>query len=149
MTVQTKTRLTLVIIAFAGALLVNDAVVSAQFTEAFGHIGMVRALKGQVRDSLDQPIPQAKVKVKNLASNETYLVDADDDGVFRKDDLPDGEYLVSATGSAFNITEYTLQIKRKDSHASNKYMIVRLSPGCSWSNSGVKLVRKLSDRSIH
>ena len=122
--------------------------VLAGFVEHFGHIGTLRVLKGQVRDGLDDPVPNAEVRIKNLSTDESYLLKADDKGVFRQDDLRSGKYLVSATGSAFNISEFTVRITPNDRNASNKFAIVRLSPGCASGNSGVKLLGKLTQRSF-
>ena len=120
----------------------------AEFVEHFGHIGTLRVLKGQVRDGLDDPVPNAEVRIKNLSKDESYLLTADEKGVFRQDELRSGKYLVSATGSAFNISEFTVRITPNDRNASNKFAIVRLSPGCASGNSGVKLLRKLTQRSF-
>jgi hypothetical protein len=129
-------------------LLSNGAVVLAEFVENFGHIGTMRVLKGQVRDGLDTPVPDAHIEVKNLSNDETYSIDADDKGVFTKDDLPAGKYEVSVRASLFNIGEYTVRIKPNDSSASNKVTVIRLSPGCASGNSGVALVSKSSQRSF-
>jgi hypothetical protein len=120
----------------------------AVFVENFGHIGTIRVLKGQVRDSLDELVPNAEVRIKNVSTEESYLLTADEKGVFRKDDLRSGKYLVSATDSAFNISEFTVRITPNDPDASNKFAIVRLSPGCASGNSGVKLLSKLTQRSF-
>jgi len=127
--------------------LIAVTTVYAEFVETFGHIGTMRVLKGQVRDGLDVPVPNAQLRIKALENDESYFVTADERGVFTKNDLPSGKYLVSVSASAFNISEYTVRIKH-GSGASNKYTVVRLSPGCASGNSGVKLVSKLTDRSF-
>ena len=119
----------------------------AQFIETFEHVGTMRMLKGQVRDSLDLPVAHARLRVSALSSETTYSIEADEDGVFGKKDLPAGKYSVRVSAMGFNFGEYTVLIKPHDSSASNKYTVVRLSPGCASGNSGVALVSKLSQRS--
>jgi len=127
----------------------RDNSVYAGFVESFGHIGTMRVLKGQVRDGLDVVVPNARVNVKAVENDTTYDVSADERGVFRKHDLPPGKYLVSVSASGFNVSEYTVRIEPNGFASSNKFTIVRLSPGCASGNSGVKLVSKLSGRSFH
>ena len=120
----------------------------AQFMETFGDIGTMRVLKGQIRDGLDAPVPGATVTVKNVATEQSFSLDADERGVFRKTDLPSGKYSVTVYARGFNGGQYTVTIGRKDSSASNKYTVIRLSPGCASGNSGVALVSKLTQRSF-
>lgn len=126
----------------------SETILPAQFTETFDYIGTMRALKGQVRDGLDFPVAHAHLQVSDISNDKTYDVQANEDGVFRKNDLPAGKYSVRVTASGFNIGEYTVRIKPRDSSASNKFTIIRLSPGCASGNSGVALVSKLSQRSF-
>ncbi len=120
----------------------------AVFVESFGHIGTLRVLKGQVRDSHDEPVANAEVRIEGPSTEQSYVLYTDEKGVFRKDDLHSGKYLVSATGSVFNISEFTVRIAPDDPYASTKFAVVRLSPGCASGNSGVKLLSKLSQRSF-
>jgi len=130
------------------SVLASVSVAGAQSMETFGHVGTMRILNAQVRDGLDVPVAGATVDVKNVATSQTYSLDADDRGVFRKDDIPPGKYLVTISAGGFNGAQYTVTIGRKNSSASTKYTVIRLSPGCASGNSGVALVSKLSQRSF-
>jgi hypothetical protein len=60
-------------------LVINcSSIASGQWVEDFGRIGAVRILKGQVRDGLDAPIPDAKIEII---------------GIFKLDSLAGGRHL--------------------------------------------------------
>ena len=138
----------LLLLAILGmAALDNRSVVSAQFLEDFGHIGTLKMFKGQVRDGLDSPIPHATLKIINLKEDaDDYAIEADESGNFIKTDLPSGKYRINVLASGFNIGEFTVRISQDSLFASEKYIIVKLSPGCSSGDSGVKLVSKIKKR---
>jgi hypothetical protein len=119
------------------------AVSSAQFLEDFGHIGTLKMVKGQVRDSIDTPIPHATLRITNLGNDGDYVVTADESGNFIKPDLPSGKYRIRVEASASNIAEFTARISQGSPFTSGKYLIVKLSPGCASGDSGVSLVSKL------
>ncbi|MFN2493276.1 MAG: carboxypeptidase-like regulatory domain-containing protein [Pyrinomonadaceae bacterium] len=120
----------------------------AQFIENFGHAGHMRTLKGQIRDGLDNPIPSARLHIKRLSDDKLYSTDGDEKGIFQKDDLPSGKYEVLVWASGFNIGKYTLDVDSNGKNASEKYSIIRLSPGCASGNSGLVLVKSLDQPSF-
>ena len=131
---------------FLACLLAASArAASAQFVESFGSAGTIKTFQGQVRDLLDAPISSAEITITNVASKVSYSLTADENGAFRKQNLPPGEYEVRVHGFGFNFGEYTVKI---DLSGSKRYVITRLSPGCASGNSGVALVKRLKDRSF-
>ena len=125
-----------------------NSIVFGEFIEDFGHIGTVRVFRGQVRDGLDVPVPRASLRIDNLTTGKTYSIDADENGVFKKDDLASGKYRVEVKAAGFNINKYTVKISRHSLIASRKYTVVRLSPGCASGNSGIALVKKVNEPSF-
>src|SRR5262249_931695 len=130
-------------------LVINcGSIAYGEFIESFGHIGAVRTLKGQVRDGIDEPIPNAKIVITRLATGQIYSSNADGNGRFKKDGLPPGKYKMSVGAMGFNISECAVDINQRRLAASRKYMVIRLSPGCATGNSGVALVNKITDPSF-
>ena len=140
-----KARIVIRGFLLAAAFVVSAQPVAAQFVEDFGHAGTVRKFQGQIRDSLDDPVSGAKVTITNVATQKVYNLNANDEGVFQKGDLPGGKYEVRVSAMGFNFAEYTIRIAPS---GGKLYIITRLSPGCASGDSGVVLVRRLKDRSI-
>jgi hypothetical protein len=137
-------RLTLISILLIGGYTVG----LGRFIEDFGKAGTFRALKGQVRDGADTPIPNVTIEAVNLKTEESYCFQADSQGRFEKTGLPAGSYRVTFKSDAFNIGQLSVRISRLNFLASTKYLVVRLSPGCATGNSGVATVKKLSSPSF-
>jgi hypothetical protein len=125
----------------------NNSIALAQWVEDFGYIGSFQILKGQIRDGLDEPVPQATLTLDELKTGKSYSINADEKGYFENSGLPPGKYRVEVKATGFNIGVYTVRIGRSSS-ASKKYTVVRLSPGCGSGNSGVAVVSKINQRSF-
>jgi carboxypeptidase family protein len=139
-------RSTIVRACFLACLFVaSTQSAAAQFLETFGNAGTIRVLQGQIRDGLDQPVSNADITITHVASQKIYELTADENGVFRKQNLPRGEYEVRIHATGFNLAEYTVKIAPS---GSKMFVIARLSPGCGSGNSGVALVKRLKDRSF-
>ena len=141
---QILVRAFLLLLALLGmSSLPNRAAIPLRFIEDYGHVGTIKMLKGQVRDSADIPIPQATVSISNLGKDRNYVIESDENGNFLKYDLPSGKYKIRIDHPAHNIGEFTVRISQGSPFTSGKYMIVKLSPGCASGDSGVKLVSKI------
>ena len=141
----TKTSIVLRALFLAALLAVGARAASAQFTEDFGKVGTVHKFQGQIRDSLDAPVFGAVITIKNVSTNDTHELIADENGVFRTSKLPRGEYAVRVRATGFNFADYVVNI---DPAGSKMYVVTRLSPGCASGDSGVALVKRLKDRTI-
>lgn len=122
------------------------SVVSAQFIEDFGHIGTLKMVKGQVRDSISSPVSHATLRIINVVNETNYVISANEDGNFIKPDLPSGKYRIRVEASGFNIGEFTVTLSRGRLSAARKFMIIKLSPGCASGDPGVSLVTSIKKR---
>ena len=59
------------------------------------------AVQGVVNDASGQPVVGAFVKLKNAERRLTFMVISQDNGQFRADDLPAGQYVVQGVGGDF------------------------------------------------
>jgi hypothetical protein len=125
--------------AFAG-----PGVAYAEFTEDYGHAGVLKTFKGQVRISDDSPIPGATLTITRLRNGQDYSIETDEYGNFRKADLPSGKYKIVVSSTSTNIGEFTVSISQGSPNTSSKYIIVKLSPGCASGDSGLQLVSKIN-----
>lgn len=127
------------------AALDKRAVASAQFVEDFGHIGTLKIAKGQVRVSINTPVPHATLRIMNVENDRNYVIAANENGNFIKPDLPSGKYRIRVEASGFNIAEFTVSVTRR-SPTPGKFLVIKLSPGCASGDPGVSLVSKIKKR---
>ncbi|HKO96612.1 MAG TPA: carboxypeptidase-like regulatory domain-containing protein [Pyrinomonadaceae bacterium] len=126
----------------------GPAVASAVFHEHYGHAGVLRTFKGQVRYSDDTPIPHATLSISTLGKDKEHLIETDEGGNFIKVDLTSGKYKIVVRSAGTNIGEFTLRISQGGPSTSSKYIIVKLSPGCASGDSGVELVSKIKKQKM-
>ncbi len=115
--------------------------VHAQFVENFGDQGTFRSLRGQVQDGTETGIPFARLYLKKEGKDEEVLIETDEDGRFRKTDLPNGRYGVEIRVSGFNLFAFSLRLNKQS--GSKNFIVAGLSPGCSTGGFGIRLVKSL------
>lgn len=125
-----------------GIVFVSNTISFGQFLEEYGNIGTLKTFKGQVRDAADGLIPNAIIQFTNLNSEVKKSVETDDNGVFKIKSLSSGKYKVKVEIRGFNPTEFTVIINSSAQTSSNKFIIIRLSPGCA-SGGSVELESKI------
>ena len=122
----------LILLFVVGTILSNGAVTYGQMVlENYGNIGTLKTFKGQVRDAAEDLIPLAQIELTNLDSKKEYSIEADENASFLGTKLPSGKYKIRIRMSGFNQTEFTVTLSSRNSSASKKYIVIRLSPGCA------------------
>lgn len=66
--------------------------------------GMVGSLTGTITDPNGSDVPNATVVITNSATNQSFEVTTDSEGTYRADQLPAGNYNISATAQGFKQT---------------------------------------------
>jgi hypothetical protein len=127
-----------------GTILASSANAFGQMLEVYENIGTLRTLKGQIMDPNDGFIPAIDIQIKQKDSEKEFSLVTDEDGVFLDENLPPGEYTIKVAASGFNPTEITVKIDPNDYTASDKYILIRLSPGCA-SGGSVELGDKVEE----
>ena len=72
-----------------------------------GGSGMVGSLGGRVKDPNGAAVSNATVVLTNMKTNQTFELETDDNGVYRAQNLPAGNYTLSASSSGFAKTMVT------------------------------------------
>lgn len=67
-------------------------------------------LRGIVHDPQHRPLPGAKILIHNEATHRTRVVRSDENGEFRLDQLPEGEYLVTVRAPGFTEDQQTVTL---------------------------------------
>lgn len=72
-------------------------------------------LRGIVHDPQHRPLPGAKILIHNEATHRTRVVRSDENGEFRLDQLPEGDYLVTVSAPGFTQEQQTVALSAPES----------------------------------
>ena len=135
---------------FVGGIILAGSFNSlAQVVETYEDLGTLRVLRGQVMDPNDGFMPGVDIQLKKADSEEAnseeeVWLEVDEDGVFTDENLQPGEYEIRFVATGFNPTVVKIKIDPNDYTATDQYILVRMSPGCS-SGGSVELGDKVEE----